>query len=480
ALCSTGQDWLLNRVKETVCLTRSPPSSSCQFVPLVVEMCCGLVEQMGLEYTGIYRVPGNNALVSTLQEQLNKGMDINPAEEKWQDLNVVSSLLKSFFRKLPEPLFTDGMWTLITNSCRLPSRDEFGDTHAPVHDLPDYYYHTLKFLMGHLKTYAWFFSEELDKDEKGSWGSKRDLNAKDLMSIVSAVTRKRKKRPKARLRSSSTDEDSEHEPVKASHRGGGDTAPKAEGEEDEEDEEEEEEEVGKEPAEEERHKVEEEEESRPRGALVQEDGGLAEKAALWRGPEDARSIVSGYSTLSTLGRGHASEGRADEADDERSELLIQCDTLARKKLKADKNKARPASSEPLPEEERTPEGPATEAMGAAGSEALVGSRKENRGLGHAPPPALAAPEAASFSLQGSLADQVRARLLGSADDLRGVGLRKPPSPETQRRRRAWRRHTVVVGLAVCGGDQVPAEQGRHEPAASAARHTSTSTLHQYL
>lgn len=36
---------------------------------------------MGLEYTGIYRVPGNNAMVSSLQDQLNKGIDINPTEE---------------------------------------------------------------------------------------------------------------------------------------------------------------------------------------------------------------------------------------------------------------------------------------------------------------------------------------------------------------------------------------------------------------
>lgn len=54
---------------------------SVKFIPQIVEICCRLVEEMGLEYTGIYRVPGNNAVVSTLQEQLNKGVDINIAEE---------------------------------------------------------------------------------------------------------------------------------------------------------------------------------------------------------------------------------------------------------------------------------------------------------------------------------------------------------------------------------------------------------------
>lgn len=40
---------------------------------------------MGLEYTGIYRVPGNNAMVSSLQDLLNKGMDIDTAEEvRWE------------------------------------------------------------------------------------------------------------------------------------------------------------------------------------------------------------------------------------------------------------------------------------------------------------------------------------------------------------------------------------------------------------
>lgn len=53
-----------------------------QRVPLIVAACCRLVEARGLESTGIYRVPGNNAVVSSLQEQLNRGPgDINLQDE---------------------------------------------------------------------------------------------------------------------------------------------------------------------------------------------------------------------------------------------------------------------------------------------------------------------------------------------------------------------------------------------------------------
>lgn len=54
-----------------------------QFVPLIVEVCCKVLEERGLEYTGIYRVPGNNAAISSMQEELNsKGMaDIDIQEE---------------------------------------------------------------------------------------------------------------------------------------------------------------------------------------------------------------------------------------------------------------------------------------------------------------------------------------------------------------------------------------------------------------
>uniref|UniRef100_A0A4W6FI50 Rho GTPase activating protein 23 n=1 Tax=Lates calcarifer TaxID=8187 RepID=A0A4W6FI50_LATCA len=686
--------WGINIMKKTkkagpkafgVRLEECQPGANNKFIPMIVEICCGLVEEMGLEYTGIYRVPGNNAMVSMLQDQLNKGVDINPAEEKWQDLNVVSSLLKSFFRKLPEPLFTNDKYNDFIDANRMENAsDRLKTMKKLIRDLPDHYYHTLKFLVGHLKTvadhsdknkmeprnlalvfgptlvrtsednmkdmvthmpdrykivetliqhYTWFFTEELDKDEKtpvdtedvqpapnidhllsnigrtallgeasdstnsdsakskGSWGSKKDLTAKDFLtlSIMSAVTgRKRRKRHNARRVGSSTDDDSEHEPIKAGHLGAeeeeeaespvGDTAPRAEGEEDDDEEEEEEEEEedeevvesgAKEEVEEDEAvvsipsrpccKEEEETGGRQAAMLLQEEETRVEvKGPPWRAPEDARSIVSGYSTLSTLGRSLGSEGRGDDADDEHSELvsetdnesgfasrsltqerpdkhpttpvnaqppaaprsflythykppvlsptnllapptplthtpdsaerseggarsttpssssfsssstthrlhsrpsfnshkLIQCDTLARKKLKSEKAKARSLDLLELSETMAQGDGAGSGSEGAprvrretSRTNPSSGSSQESLRPAR-PKPALPPSEAASFTPTGpggrSLAEQVRARLLGSADDLRSVGLRKPLSPETRRKRRAWRRHTVVA------------------------------------
>nr|XP_046270206.1 rho GTPase-activating protein 23 isoform X3 [Scatophagus argus] len=746
--------WGINIMKKTkkagpkafgVRLEDCQPGVNNKFIPLIVEICCGLVEEMGLEYTGIYRVPGNNAMVSMLQDQLNKGIDINPAEEKWQDLNVVSSLLKSFFRKLPEPLFTNDKYNDFIDANRMENASERLKTMKKlIRDLPDHYYHTLKFLVGHLKTVAdnsdknkmeprnlalvfgptlvrtsednmkdmvthmpdrykivetliqhgiWFFTEELDKDEKtpvdtedvqpapnidhllsnigrtgvlgeasdstnsdsakskGSWGSKKDLSPKDFLtlSIMSAVTgRKRRKRHNARRVGSSTDDDSEHEPIKAGHLGAeeeegaglpvGDTAPRAEGEEDDDEEEEEEEEEedeevvesgAKEEVEDEvvavipsRPRCEEEEEAGGRQAAMllqeeEEEETRAEvKGPTWRAPEDARSIVSGYSTLSTLGRSLGSEGRGDDADDEHSELvsetdnesgfasrsltqerpdkhprptpantqppaaprsflythykppvlsptnllapptalthtpdsadrseggarsttpssssfsssstthklhsrpsfnshkLIQCDTLARKKMKSEKAKARSLDLLEL-------SGPSAQVDGAAsGPDGTSRVRRDtsrtnpSSGSSQESPrparskPALPPSEAASFTPTGpggrSLAEQVRARLLGSADDLRSVGLRKPLSPETRRKRRAWRRHTVVASptetsdkrppLAVSEFPLSPISQnqvktpGRPRDAdgldpGPATRQAPTSRFHQYL
>ncbi|XP_063159581.1 rho GTPase-activating protein 21 isoform X1 [Candoia aspera] len=133
-----------------------PPAQSNKYIPLIVDVCCKLVEERGLEYTGIYRVPGNNAAISSMQEELNKGMtDIDVQDDKWRDLNVISSLLKSFFRKLPEPLFTNEKYADFIDANRKEDPVERLKTlKRLIHDLPEHHYETLKFLSAHLKTVA--------------------------------------------------------------------------------------------------------------------------------------------------------------------------------------------------------------------------------------------------------------------------------------------------------------------------------------
>ncbi|XP_053722013.1 rho GTPase-activating protein 23-like isoform X1 [Synchiropus splendidus] len=142
------------------------PAVNHKFVPLIVEMCCSAVEAKGLEYIGIYRIPGNNVMLSKLLQHLSKGLDISTAEARCRDLNVISSLLKTFFRKLPEPLLTDEKYGDFIEASRITdSEDKLKTMNKLVHDLPDHHYHTLKYLVGHLKRVA-------DNSEKNKMNSR--------------------------------------------------------------------------------------------------------------------------------------------------------------------------------------------------------------------------------------------------------------------------------------------------------------------
>lgn len=72
-------------------------------MPLIVEVCCKLVEERGLEYTGIYRVPGNNAAISNMQEELNnKGMsDIDIQDDVSFRLDAVVELKSPWRLRFP-------------------------------------------------------------------------------------------------------------------------------------------------------------------------------------------------------------------------------------------------------------------------------------------------------------------------------------------------------------------------------------------
>ncbi|XP_015181862.1 PREDICTED: uncharacterized protein LOC107069240 isoform X3 [Polistes dominula] len=130
-----------------------PSSSFSEFVPLIVEMCTSIVEARGLEVVGIYRVPGNTAAISQLTESVNKGFEnINLQDPRWSDVNVISSLLKSFFRQLPDSLLTAELYPMFIDADKIedPQR-RMATIRKLLRDLPEHHFETLKYLMFHLK-----------------------------------------------------------------------------------------------------------------------------------------------------------------------------------------------------------------------------------------------------------------------------------------------------------------------------------------
>ncbi|XP_069992697.1 rho GTPase-activating protein 21 isoform X12 [Penaeus vannamei] len=135
-----------------VCLEDCPQSEENEFVPLLVALCVSVVETRGLQTQGIYRIPGNKAAVTHLTEMINKGPKaIDYSDPRWSDVNVISSMLKQFFQKLPDPLFTCDLYPLFIEASKIEDPNQrLMELRRLVQELPDHHYETLRFLMLHL------------------------------------------------------------------------------------------------------------------------------------------------------------------------------------------------------------------------------------------------------------------------------------------------------------------------------------------
>ncbi|KAK9501391.1 hypothetical protein O3M35_012126 [Rhynocoris fuscipes] len=131
-----------------------PKSMNNEYVPLIVELCTRIVEDRGLEIIGIYRVPGNTAAVTSLTEAVNKGLNeaLLDQDQRWTDVNVISSLLKLFFRRLPDCLLTNELYPSFIQADRIddPKLRVFS-IRKLVQDLPEHHLHTLRHLIKHLQ-----------------------------------------------------------------------------------------------------------------------------------------------------------------------------------------------------------------------------------------------------------------------------------------------------------------------------------------
>lgn len=88
-------------------------------IPSVVTRCIEEVELRGMDIEGIYRKTGGSGQVKIIQEGFDKTEDYD-ISDPGLDITAVTSVLKQYFRKLPNPLLTFDIYDRVLEStCKL-------------------------------------------------------------------------------------------------------------------------------------------------------------------------------------------------------------------------------------------------------------------------------------------------------------------------------------------------------------------------
>ncbi|QRW17295.1 Rho-GTPase-activating protein [Rhizoctonia solani] len=121
--------------------------------PKVLTKCAETIERHGLDSVGIYRLSGTTSRVRELRAVLDKDLEtVDLDSNEWSgDINNITSVLKMWFRELPEPLMTWELYSSFVEAAQIEGeRLRSIRLHEHVNALPDANYSTLKYLMGHL------------------------------------------------------------------------------------------------------------------------------------------------------------------------------------------------------------------------------------------------------------------------------------------------------------------------------------------
>ncbi|KAL0096937.1 hypothetical protein J3Q64DRAFT_1807308 [Phycomyces blakesleeanus] len=121
-------------------------------VPILVETCITAVEARGMDYEGIYRKSGGAAQIRAIQLAFDQGKTVNlEDDEEFNDICAVTSVLKHYFRELPDPLLTYELYPkfidAVSMNFGLAKIDKFFEL---LSQLPAANYETLKILCRHL------------------------------------------------------------------------------------------------------------------------------------------------------------------------------------------------------------------------------------------------------------------------------------------------------------------------------------------
>ncbi|KAL1726388.1 Rho GTPase activation protein [Schizophyllum commune] len=123
-------------------------------VPVIVEKCIDAVEASALDYEGIYRKTGGSNQSKAITQLFERGdylsFDLRDSD-RFNDICSVTSVLKSYFRSLPNPLLTFELHEQFMSAVEIkdiPTKNKA--LLDLVNSLPPPHYYTLRVLMLHL------------------------------------------------------------------------------------------------------------------------------------------------------------------------------------------------------------------------------------------------------------------------------------------------------------------------------------------
>ncbi|XP_075150159.1 GTPase-activating protein CdGAPr [Haematobia irritans] len=126
--------------------------NSGQEIPMVLKCCAEYIEEYGI-VDGIYRLSGITSNIQKLRRAFDEERipDLGNPEMK-QDIHAVSSLLKMYFRELPNPLCTYQLYDNFVEAiqAKSESNERLRLMKETVLKLPPPHYRTLKYLSEHL------------------------------------------------------------------------------------------------------------------------------------------------------------------------------------------------------------------------------------------------------------------------------------------------------------------------------------------
>ncbi|VDK64096.1 unnamed protein product [Onchocerca ochengi] len=119
-------------------------------VPLILKKCVEVIEMHGI-VTGVYRQCGIQSNIQKLRNGFDSGNLPNLRDEAiLKDIHSVSSLLKQYFRQLPNPLFTFELYSEFIGAYETTDDEQANRFKDVIGRLPREHYRTAKYLIRHL------------------------------------------------------------------------------------------------------------------------------------------------------------------------------------------------------------------------------------------------------------------------------------------------------------------------------------------